>query len=112
MNWPELIVFLKKVLDHVDITEQQAIDMSNADRAKSIQHDLVTCACYFDYRFKELKKTWKSQHEPFGNKKINEYYYRAGFQQGGNPHVHMMLWLQDVPVLNEINGENEIACCN
>lgn len=47
-KWMELIVILKKLLDHEDITEEQA----SSEIYKLVQSDAPTCARYFDRRFR------------------------------------------------------------
>jgi hypothetical protein len=93
----ELLVILKKVVDNQDITLDEANQMNYGEKARLIQNDPVTCARYFDNRFKELKKTWKSADGPFPGK-ILHYYHRIEFQQRGSPHVHMLVWIKDAPV--------------
>lgn len=51
-KWPELIVILKKLLDNIDITEEEAIELPSAEIARLIQADSPTCARYFDRRFR------------------------------------------------------------
>ncbi|KAG1064577.1 hypothetical protein G6F42_026973 [Rhizopus arrhizus] len=49
----------KVVVDNDPITPAQAAEeLTSRERAWLMQSDPVTCASYFDYRFRELKKTW------------------------------------------------------
>lgn len=82
-QWPELLVILKKVVDDVTITEDQAKEMAYAEKARLIQSDPVTCSRYFDYKFRELKKTWKDPNGPFAGYEISEYFFRIEFQHRG-----------------------------
>lgn len=96
-HWPELLKILKKTVDN-----EEDADVSNLDfqeKARLIRSDPVTCALYFDHRFKEVKKTWMNGKEgPFGNYKISHIYYRIEFQHRGSPHVHMVVWLENAPI--------------
>ena len=99
-KWPELLVILKKVVNGVDISEEEADNLPQEEKARLIQSDPVTCARYFDKRIRILKNTWKSPHGPFGSFGIKNYYFRIEFQHRGSPHAHMMLWLEGAPSIN------------
>jgi hypothetical protein len=96
-KWPELLVILKKVVDQVLIIEEEADDLPYTEKARLIQSDPVTCAKYFDTRFRHLKTTWKTSLGPFGDRIPKDYYVRTEFQHRGSPHVHMLLWLSETP---------------
>jgi hypothetical protein len=108
-QWGELLVILKQVVDGQEITLDEANQLEYREKARLIREDPVTCARYFDHRFKELKKTWKSSHGPFPGK-ILHYYHRIEFQQRGSPHVHMLLWIKDAPLYVD-GGDNEGEVC-
>ena len=65
------------------------------ERAELIRRDPVTCARYFDHRSKELFRVLRSEVCPLG--KLTDFYMRIEFQQRGSPHVHSLLWIQNVP---------------
>lgn len=96
-HWPELLRILKKTVDKEDDADVSNLDFQ--EKARLIRSDPVTCALYFDHRFKELKKTWnKVKDGPFGDRKILHIYYRIEFQHRGSPHVHMVVWLENAPI--------------
>lgn len=50
---------LKGIVDNDPITAAQPKELTSRERVWLVQSDdPVTCASYFDYRFKELKKAW------------------------------------------------------
>lgn len=104
-HWCELLVILKQTVDKESITMTEASVMPFDEKSRLIRSDPVTCARYFDYRFKNIRKTWKSDNGPFGSHKILYYFYRIEFQHRGSPHVHMVLWLKDAPVYDQNNEE-------
>ncbi|KAG2191489.1 hypothetical protein INT47_013266 [Mucor saturninus] len=106
-KWNELLCVLKKIIDDDVMTEEQADTLSFAEKARLLQSDPVTAARYFDHRFRELEKTWAEKDGPFFGHEISEYFFRVEFQHRGSPHVHMLLWLKDAPVLEEKICENE-----
>jgi Helitron helicase-like domain at N-terminus len=105
-HWTELLMILKKVVDHKEISEQEAKDMEFMEKARLIRTDPITCALYFDHRFKELVKTWNSDDGPFKSYRIVRHYYRIEFQHRGSPHVHMILWLDDAPQYRTDNPDS------
>lgn len=111
-KWKELIVILKKIVDHETICESQVDDLNSTQIATLIQSDPVTCAQYFDHRFRELKKTWKLPDGPFGKYKLKDFYYRIEFQQRGSPHVHMLVWLEGTPVYTVVQQEENRSSGN
>lgn len=109
-KWYELIVILKKVVDKEDISLADAETLTFEEISRLIRSDPVTCARYFDHRFKELKKTWfKCNDGPFGKYKIIHMFYRIEFQHRGSPHVHMVIWLENAPQYEVGNIESEKA---
>jgi hypothetical protein len=104
-RWTELLIILKVTVDKMynfDVS-----DMEFSEKARLISSDPVTCASYFNHRFKELMKTWKHTKEgPFKGYKVKATYHRIEFQHRGSPHVHMILWLENAPVFDQNNQES------
>jgi Helitron helicase-like domain at N-terminus len=110
-QWLELLKMLKRTIDKEN--DADVSNMSSAEKCRLIRSDPVTCAMYFDHRFKELMKTWHNTDEgPFGKNKIVHKYYRIEFQQRGSPHVHMILWVDGAPVFDPGNPENFAEICD
>ncbi|XP_050303297.1 uncharacterized protein LOC126741056 isoform X3 [Anthonomus grandis grandis] len=99
--WPELIKVLAQVVDQKDVTLEEAASMPYLEKTRLIRTDPITCARYFDYRFKLLFKHMKSQNGPFKQNPIEHHYYRIEFQHRGSPHVHGLLWLSNAPKFQE-----------
>ena len=47
-----------------------------------------------------------SSAEPLG--KISDWFYRVEYQQRGSPHIHMLLWLENVPQFQE-DSDNDVT---
>lgn len=105
-KWDSLIKILLKTVDGIDATDEQVTNTDWEKRAELIRKDPITCARYFDHRFKEVKRTWFTTVGPFGRHKIQHMYHRIEFQHRGSPHVHMLLWLEDAPQYDPDNNEN------
>lgn len=107
-HWEELLKILKLTVDNED--DADVSDMDFQTKARLIRSDPVTCALYFDHRFKELKKTWMNVKDgPFGTYKISNMYYRIEFQHRGSPHVHMVLLLENAPIYNPLDETSHEA---
>ena len=70
---------------------------SKGEIAKLIKSDPVVCAVYFNHRFQAMFKLIKDRQGIFAEHPVIHHYYRIEYQQRGSPHVHMLLWLDNVP---------------
>lgn len=100
-RWPELIIILSKTVDDKIITHEEAKALPFKEKARLIQKDPISCALYFNRRFQLVRKTWNHKDGPFMGHKILHYFYRIEFQHRGSPHVHMILWIDNVPKYKE-----------
>lgn len=57
-KWKDLLKILLKAVDGVDADDEAIENLSFEKKAELIRKDPVTCARYFDHRFKEVKRTW------------------------------------------------------
>lgn len=105
-HWTELLVILKQTVDKKIISSEEAGQLMFQEKARLIRSDPITCAQYFDHRFRELRKTWNVNDGPFGTYKVVNHFYRIEFQHRGSPHVHLVLWIQDAPVYDYEDEES------
>ncbi|CAH0558583.1 unnamed protein product [Brassicogethes aeneus] len=111
--WPELLVILTKVLDHKDIGETKALNLSANDKYRLIRSDPITCAQYFDNRFQLLLNHLRSEFSVFKDHPMIHHFYRVEFQQRGSPHVHMMVWNEGAPTVEQTSTkEVKRAACD
>lgn len=100
-HWSELLVMLKKTLDKEDISEQQAEELTFEEKSRLIRDDPVTCALYFNHRFRKVIQLWRTTSDgPFGDYDVADLFFRIEFQHRGSPHVHMVVWLNGAPRLD------------
>ncbi len=99
-----------KTLRHLDITEDDVNQLDTTARYELIAADPVTCARYYDMRYRELFKVLEAKNGPFGQYAIIDYYIRVEFQHRGSPHVHCLLWLKDAPEYIEGNQVSLNSC--
>ncbi|XP_061391279.1 uncharacterized protein LOC133326674 [Musca vetustissima] len=105
-KWVELLVILSKTVDKIDISEEDASNLSFADKARLIRSDAITCSRYFDFRFRQLFSLFKMNGGIFDNHFVEKYYWRVEFQQRGSPHIHGMYWLKDAPKIDLNNSSS------
>lgn len=106
-QWPELLRILKETVDKETVDLDYVANMDYAEKARLIRSDPVTCALYFNHRFRELKKTWFGDNSPFAGYKIVHMYHRIEFQHRGSPHVHMIIWLEEAPLYDPEDESSE-----
>jgi hypothetical protein len=73
-HWPELMKILKLTVDKEETTDENIAELTTREKYRLIQADPVTCALYFNHRFRALLKTWKSNNGPFGSYKVSKTY--------------------------------------
>lgn len=61
-RWIHLLQILKKLLDNVDITEEEAKNLNWDEKCRLIQSDPVTCARHFDYSVQCLINNFLKSH--------------------------------------------------
>ena len=106
-RWKDLLRMLAKLNDGIEYSEKEIEDLTWQQKTKLLQKDLVTCSRYFDHRVQEfLSIILKSNCEPIG--KLSDYLYRVESQQRGSPHIHILVWIENTPTL-ENNSEEEIV---
>jgi len=102
---------LKKVLDGEDISEEDAMELPYSVKANLIRRDPITCARYFEWRFRLWKKYILLANEgAFKGYRVIDFYFRVEFQHRGSPHVHGMIWLEGAPKYIENSKESAEEC--
>ena len=105
-RWTDLLKMLAKLNDGIEYSETELEKLTWQEKTKLVQKDPVTCSRCFDHRVQEFLNTiLKSSSEPVG--KVLDYFYRVEFQQGGSPHIHMLVWVENAPTL-ETKSKEEI----
>ena len=94
-KWNHLLRILGKLIDHKEYSDVELDNLTWDEMCRLIQSDPVTCARHFNYQFNMfLKDFLMSQISPLG--KIMDWFYRVEYQQRGSPHIHILIWDEDV----------------
>ncbi|XP_026099002.1 uncharacterized protein LOC113070058 [Carassius auratus] len=102
LRWPEMISTIIKQ----EGKNLKADELDWSEKCGLIRRNPVTAARMFDHRWHcFLRDVIMSSAQPIG--KIVDYFYRVEFQQRGSPHVHCLFWVENAPMLNEDNEEND-----
>jgi len=100
-HWPELLKILKKILDNIVVTEEEAALFSKKEKINLIRRDPITCARYFDSKTQDYFNIVLKSGAVFTGHPIQDYFMRVEFQHRGSPHLHIFLWLRDAPKYDE-----------
>ena len=107
-QWSELITILEKISTGKVKTVEEIKNMKIEYKYHLIKDDPVTCAQYFDHKFREILKVLKHESGPFAPFKLIDYFIRVEFQHRGSPHVHCLLWLDNGPKIDNLGNFEEI----
>lgn len=106
-KWAPLLKSLAKHIQHKNLSFDEIDGLSWQEKCQFIKSDPVTCARYFQNRLQIfIKHVLNDPSCPKGE--IEDYYYRVEFQQRGSPHIHMVIWVKDVPV-HGISSDNDVS---
>lgn len=108
-NWPKLIQELyrcsKHNVDKIEISEEEAMNLTDFQKTELIREDPVTCVEFFSKRSAKFMKFLSEFESVFGKYKLKDFHVRVEFQMHGSPHEHILLWFEGAPlydILNEI----------
>ncbi|XP_076393046.1 uncharacterized protein LOC143266003 [Megachile rotundata] len=103
LNWPDMLKALL-LSDGRPITEFE--NLTFADRLKLVQKYPVVIARQFTVRVNALMQYLKNSHCLGGV--VIDFWYRIEFQNRGSPHLHMLIWCENVPDFLTNEGRNVI----
>ena len=94
-------------MSNLDVSEEKVQNLSYQERCKLLNINLVLVVQHFQFHekffFKEILVD-----DLVG--KIKYYVIRVGFQVTGSPHIHAVLFLQDVQTQLKIQNFNLQKC--
>ena len=103
-QWMHLLRILGQLVDQKEYSDGEIENLNWDEKCRLIQTDPVTCARHFDYQISQfLGQFLLRGAEPLG--KISDWFYRVEYQQRGSPHIHMLIWLENLPTFGEDSDE-------
>ncbi|PZC74948.1 hypothetical protein B5X24_HaOG206881 [Helicoverpa armigera] len=110
LNWPEMIKALL-IADGRDINDAECLTFP--ERLELVQKHPVVIARQFTIRVNALMRLLKHNHDCLEGP-IEDYWYRVEFQNRGSPHLHMLVWCNNVPEFSTPQGieviEKVVSC--
>ncbi|KAG7465590.1 hypothetical protein JOB18_040958 [Solea senegalensis] len=101
MRWPE-------VIEGIKAQQGEGVHFSELDwnaKCDILRSNPVTVMRMFEKRVDALMTSLiMSPAQPIGE--VMDYFYRVEFQARGSPHIHMLVWIKDAPVLGECMDED------
>ena len=104
LRWNELVIIIEKLNNRNENT-QWVNELDYESRCKILNSNPVLLARHFQYRVENFFKEIVLNGE-LG--KIKYYAIRVEFQVRGSPHVHCLLWAENVPKLTSSTEEEYI----
>ena len=101
---------LARVLDNKRITLEEALNLDDHTKTDYIRRDPVTCALYFDNKFRAILNYLQGKGGPFQEYFVLDHYFRIEFQLRGSPHAHCFLWLENAPDFDSNDFEERKKC--
>jgi hypothetical protein len=106
-RWVHVLQILGQTVDKKVYSDEEVQTFSWFKKQELISKDPVTCARHFDFQVKKfIHGVLKHTTDPIG--KVKDFFYKVEFQMRGSPHIHMLVWIENAPALEENNTE-EIA---
>ena len=102
LRWDELVLIISK-LKGQELSQNEVKEMSYFDRCELLNSNPVLLARHFQYRVENFFKEIVVKG-PMG--KILYHVIRVEFQTRGSPHVHCLLWAENMPFLNSDSLNN------
>ena len=90
----DLRIILTKTVDNIDLTEEEALEMTSTQVCRLIRLDPVTCSRHFSRKVELFtSEVLEKCPEVIGG--MSDYFQVTEFQQRGTPHIHMMAFMGD-----------------
>ena len=87
LHWPEL---------EMSLFDVEYMDAVNKNNFEGVISDPLITATHFERRFQSLMKhIILNGPKPLGE--VKDFFARVEFQNRGSPHIHMFLWVKDLP---------------
>ena len=106
-RWEHLLRILGQTVDNKTYTTEEIRKFKWHQKSRLIQSDPVTCARHFDHQVQTfLHKVLLNELHPVG--KVVDYFYKVEFRMRGSPHIHMLMWVQGAPNLDDDKEEDVV----
>ena len=106
-RWPELSQILYTVKHGKPLDPEVLAKLTSTEHAKLVTEDPVTCARYFQRRSSRFITDILSNTDVIS--KVIDYAGVDEFTAMGNPHTHLLLWVEKAPVFQVDNDADVVS---
>ena len=96
--WTELIEYLREV---------NGPSVAKMSPNELIASDPVSTARFIDNAFHAMLDFICSPDNPIG--KVTHYFWRREYQSRGSQHFHLLIWIEDAPIIDKSSEEDVAA---
>ena len=99
-KWKELVRQILETERKRHVNMEEVNKLSDKERHAIISRSAIESTCHFQKRVEKLFHLLQYENEAiFEGFKVKDYFYRIEFQARGAPHLHSLLWLEDVKTM-------------
>lgn len=112
LNWPDI---LKALLVADDRPNALVEELTFPEKLHLVEQYPVTLSRQFMIRINALFKRLKQKENPLLGKYVVDFWWRVEFQLRGSPHVHMVVWCEQMPAFDSPQGVkllDQVVTCN
>ena len=96
-KWKELVRQILETESNGHVTMEYVESLENSERNHIVSRSAIQSTCHFQKRVEKLFNLLQYENEIiFEGFKVKDFYYRIEFQARGAPHLHSLLWLEDI----------------
>ncbi|KAK9833767.1 hypothetical protein WJX74_005319 [Apatococcus lobatus] len=101
MGWDDLALVLSRQGIQDPVAQQAYLDsLTHQDRIQLLLKDQVGAGRHFMHRWQAFLRLLSAESgRPVG--KITDYFWKFEFQKRGSPHIHMLLWVDGAPDMQD-----------
>lgn len=111
LHWPDILRALLVTDGRPDFPVS---DLTFAEKLRLVESYPVTLCRQFMLRLNAFFTLLKRRDDPFLVRPVIDFWWRIEFQLRGSPHVHMVVWCEDMPPFDSEEGIellNRVVSC-
>ena len=103
--WPELVQAIYLAEEGRFLTLQEVAEMSKTEKSNLIRrHPVISCMMW-KHRIDKFMSEYIGDKDAAPLSIVEDYVVKTEFQARGSPHVHILLWVKDAPIIGKHTDE-------